>query len=113
MSSSNCPNKYVPEYVPQDLRRYERDGGMTWYDQIKCQEFLRNSDSDKHLKTAKNINFDIIRREAADQKVLDEVLQNTRPFKMKEPLNILKVTRANFFLPHSGLTDLKFFLKRR
>lgn len=73
MSSSNCTNNYIPEYVAQNLPWYERDGLMTWYDQIKCQEFLRNSD--KHFKTGKIVNFDIISREAAAEKVLDNVLK--------------------------------------
>ena len=73
MSSSKCTNNYVPEYVSQGLPWYERDGLMPWHDQVKCQEFLRNSN--KHFKTAKIINFDIIRREAAGQKVPDEVLK--------------------------------------
>ena len=32
----NCTNKYVPEFIPSDLKWYERDGLMTWYDQVKC-----------------------------------------------------------------------------
>ena len=73
MSSSNCTNNYVPEYVPQDLPWYERHGLITWYDQVKSQKFLRNSNN--HFKTASFINFDIIRREAAGHKVQDEVLK--------------------------------------
>ena len=52
---------------------YERDRLLTWYDQVKCQEFLRNLN--KHFETAKIIKFDIIRRKAAGQKVPDEVLK--------------------------------------
>lgn len=55
---SNCVNNYVLEYFPKDLLLYERDGPMTWYDQVKCENFLR--DTDKHFKEAKVINFDII-----------------------------------------------------
>ena len=73
MSNNNCVNNYVPEFVPQDLPRYKRDGLMTYYNQVKCQEYLRNSDS--HFKTAKVINFDIIRREAAREKVPNELLK--------------------------------------
>ena len=73
MSNNNCVNNYVPEFVPQDLPRYERDGLMTYYNQVKCQEYLRNSDN--HFKTAKIINFDIIRREAAREKVPNELLK--------------------------------------
>ena len=67
MSSNNCVNNYVPKYVLKDLLWYERDGLMTWYDQVKCEEFLR--DSDKHFKTEKVMNFDIIRREVAGEKM--------------------------------------------
>ena len=34
---------------------------MTWYDEQKCEDFLR--DTDKHFKEAKIINFDVIYRE--------------------------------------------------
>ena len=39
---SNPTNTYVPKFVPKYLLWYERDGLMTWYDQIKCEDFLRN-----------------------------------------------------------------------
>ena len=51
-------NDYVPEYVPSDLSMYERDGLMTWYDQRKCEEFLR--DPKNHFKNTKMVDFDII-----------------------------------------------------
>ena len=41
-------NRFVPNYVPNNLPWHERDGLMTWYDQVKCQEFLENTDS--HFK---------------------------------------------------------------
>ena len=37
-------NNYVPEYVPENLLWYERDGPLTWYDQAKCKEFLEDPD---------------------------------------------------------------------
>ena len=37
-------NNYVPEYVPENLPWYERDGLLTWYDQEKCKEFLEDPD---------------------------------------------------------------------
>ena len=73
MSNNNCVNNYIPEFVLQDLSWYEQDGLMTSYNPIKCQKFLRNSNS--HFKTAKIINFNIIRREAAGEKVPDELLK--------------------------------------
>ena len=73
MSNNNCVNNSVPEYVPQDLPWYERDGLMTYYNQVKCQEFLRNSDN--HFKAAKIINFVIVRREAVGEKVPVDLLR--------------------------------------
>lgn len=73
MSSNNVVKYYVPEFVPQDLPWYERDGLMTW-----CHEFLRYSDN--HFKTTKKINFDIIRTEFAGKKVPDEVLKKYQTF---------------------------------
>ena len=32
-------NSYVTEYVPESLPWYERDGLLTWYDQVKCKNF--------------------------------------------------------------------------
>ena len=40
----NTANKYVPDFVPNDLKWYERDGLLTWYDQIKCERFLEDPD---------------------------------------------------------------------
>ena len=71
---SNCVNNYVLEYFPKDLLWYERDGLMTWYDQVKCENFLR--DTDKHFKEAKVINSDIIHQEARGEKVPEEVLKH-------------------------------------
>ena len=68
MSSNDGVNNYGPEFVPQDLPWYERDGLMTWY-----YEFLRYSEN--HFKTTKIINFDITRTEVVDKKVPDEVLK--------------------------------------
>ena len=44
-------NNYIPEYVPDDLPWYERDGLMTHLDQIKCDKFLE--DPEKHFKEKK------------------------------------------------------------
>lgn len=46
---------------------------MTWYDQVQCENFLR--DRDKHFKETNIINFDIIHREAQDEKVSDELIK--------------------------------------
>ena len=65
-------NTYIPKYVPSDFKWYERDGLLTWYDQRKCEDFLRDADS--HFKQAKIINFDITRRECRGEEVPKDVL---------------------------------------
>ena len=33
-------NTYIPNYFPSDLKGYEHDGLLTWYDQRKCQDLF-------------------------------------------------------------------------
>ena len=56
--SKKLDNHVVPRYIANDLPWYERDGLMKWYDQVKCQEFLE--DTDKHFKNLNIVNFGII-----------------------------------------------------
>ena len=51
-------NSCLPEYVPEDLPWYERDGLMTYIDQLKYKEFL--SEPDAAIKYTKLINFEMI-----------------------------------------------------
>ena len=62
-SSANTiyTNTYIPEYVPDNLKWYERDRLDTWYKKNKCDEFLE--DTDRYFHTAQIINFDIIRNQ--------------------------------------------------
>ena len=94
MSSNNCTNNYVPEFVPQNLPWYERDRLMMWYDQVKCREFLENSD--KHFKTTKIVNFDIIRRETAGEKVPEEVLRKYQTVQNERVLKYPKNDQKKF-----------------
>ena len=59
-NKKNYLNNYVPEFVPSDLKWYERDGFMTWYDQVKCEQFLE--DVNKYFSKTKIVNFDIINK---------------------------------------------------
>ena len=54
-------NTYIPQYVPDNLKWYERDGLDTWYQKDKCDGFLE--DTDRYFHTAQIINFDIIRNQ--------------------------------------------------
>ena len=38
-------NRFPPNYVPNNMPWYERDSLMSWYDQVKCQEFLESTGS--------------------------------------------------------------------
>ena len=80
--SFNCVNNYVPKDVPRDLPWYEQDGLMTYNDQVKCEEFLR--DSDNYFKTVRIINFDVIWREVASEKVPEELLKHYQNERVKK-----------------------------
>ena len=51
-------NNYIPEYVLSNLKWYERDGLLTYIDQLKCNRFL--ADPDKQFQEIKVIKFDMI-----------------------------------------------------
>ena len=51
-------NNYIPKYVPEDLPWYERDGLLTYIDQLKYKEYI--SDPDAAVQNTKAINFDMI-----------------------------------------------------
>ena len=56
-SSANTiyTNTYIPEYVSDNLKWYERDGLDTWYKNNKCDKFLE--DTDRYFHTTQIINF--------------------------------------------------------
>ena len=51
-------NSYIPPYVKENLKWYERDGLITYIDQLKYNEFRKNRD--KYINETKIVNFDII-----------------------------------------------------
>ena len=51
-------NKFVPTYIPDDLKWFEHDWLETWYRKNKCDEFLQDTDS--HFKNRQIVNFDMI-----------------------------------------------------
>ena len=78
----NTANKYVPDFVPNDLKWYERDGLLTWYDQIKCERFLE--DPDRHFNNTKIVNFDIINKCVRREEVSEQTLRNYQTVQKKE-----------------------------
>ena len=83
----NIANKYVSDFVPNDCKWYERDGLLTWYDQIKCKRFLE--DPDRHFNNTKIVNFDIINKWARGEEVSGQTLTNYQTVQKKRCLNIL------------------------
>ena len=60
-------NKFVPTYVPNNLKWFERDGLETWYRQNKCNEFLNNTDT--YSEKMKIVNFDIINNDPSKNQI--------------------------------------------
>ena len=60
-------NKFIPKYVPNDLKWYEKDGLDTWYLQNKCADLLM--DTDEHFKKMKVVNFDMIKNKGSQEKL--------------------------------------------
>ena len=94
----NIANKYVLDCVPLDLRWYERDGLLTWYDQIKCKRFLE--DPDRHFNNTKIVNFDIINKCVRGEEVFEQTLTNYQTVLKKRCLSILLKTERKLCLLH-------------
>ena len=45
---------------------------MTWHDQVKCEDFLR--DTNKHFQEMKTVNFDIIHRQCREEEASKHLL---------------------------------------
>ena len=59
-------SKFIPKYIPNDLKWYERDGLDTWYFQNKSNDFI--NDTDEHLKQMKITHFDIMKNNVSKEK---------------------------------------------
>ena len=98
-------------YVLPDLPWYERDGLMTWYNQAKSQEFLRNSK--EHFNKTKIINFDIIHRLARGEKIPDDVLKKYQTIQDSRVSQYPKRAGIFFYLKHLRLKEKIFVLKKK
>ena len=63
-------NKFIPKYVPNNLKWYERDDLDTWYLQNKCNDVLM--DTDEHFKETNIVNFDIIKNKKLEEEKLKQ-----------------------------------------
>ena len=96
MNTKKADNHFVPTYVPKDLPWHQRNGLMTWYDQVKCEEFLENTD--KHFQNMEIINFDLI---STNGKVPDEKLKQYQTIDYHEimsyPPDLKEETMSSIF----------------
>ena len=60
-------NAFIPNYVPQNLKWYEKDELETWYRQIKCEEFLNTTNLS--FSKRKITNLDIIKSQVSENKL--------------------------------------------
>ena len=114
MSIQRAVNKYVPDYVSPDLKWYERDGFLTYIDQLKYSEFSKNPDGS--VKNAKVVNFEIIHvqcrgdgRKFDDkyyQTVSESSVKNMPQKEMKKALGAcLRSERKDLFVEKKLLFD--------
>ena len=58
MSEKILFNKYIPEVVPSNLKWFERDGLLSYVNQLKYERFI--SDPDKYLEKGEVIKFEMV-----------------------------------------------------
>ena len=49
----NFTNNYIPEFVPDNLKWYERDSLMTYIDKLKYDNFIK--DTGRHFEKRKSL----------------------------------------------------------
>ena len=64
-------NKYIPPFVKQNLKWYERDGLITYIDQLEYKKF--EEDRDTYLEKIKITNFDIIHSKCRNEPLENEI----------------------------------------
>lgn len=70
----NHTSSYALLFVPQDIKWYEKDKLMTWYDQGKRKDFLQDLDS--HFENSNIINLHIINKQDRDEEICQTTLKN-------------------------------------
>ena len=60
-------NKFIPKFIPNDLKWYKKDGLDTLYLQNKCNEFINNTDT--YFTNLKITNFDLIKNDVSKENI--------------------------------------------
>ena len=64
-------NKYIPPFVKENLKWYERDGLITYIEQLEYKKF--KEDRDSYLEKIKITNFDIIHSKCRNEPLENEI----------------------------------------
>ena len=88
-------NKFIPKYVPNNLKWCERDGLDTWYLQNKCNVFL--IDTDEHFKETNIVNFDIIKNKKLEEEKLKQYQTIDHDEIMKYPAQLPEQICSSIF----------------
>ena len=60
-------SKFIPKYIPENLKWYEKDGLDTWFLRNKYEEFLNNTDL--HFKKRHIVNFYMIKNNPSQETI--------------------------------------------
>ena len=78
--NKNVDNVFVPKFIPNNLKWYERDGLNTWYEQGKCQDFL--DDLDSHFENLEIVYFALIHSKGNLPETKIKQISDSQPFRI-------------------------------
>lgn len=84
---------------------------MTWYEQRKCKEFLKNPQ--EHFEKTNIVNFDIINKQIRSEKISDKLLKEYQTVQEKKLVNIQKKNARTFCLVPLEQIGLISILKQK
>ena len=99
-------NNYIPEYIPRNLKWYERDGLLTYIDKLKCNPDKHSEDPDKRFKETKIINFETIHKQARSEKISDKFFFKNQTI-TKKRTRLYPKKEQNKFLSSAFRTNRK------
>ena len=104
-------NNYIPEYVLSNLKWYERDGLLTYIDQLKCNRFL--ADPDKHFQEIKVIKFDIIYKTIRGEKIPEKTLKDYQTVKAESTKAYPKKDQDKFLSSVFGIDRKDIYFEKK
>ena len=107
MSLPIVQNSYILRYVKKDLKWYERDGLLTYIDQLEYERF--SNDRDHYLKNVKLTNFDIIHSQCRgdERKHCDKFYQTITNENLEKMLPTIK---RKLLLPAPEVNVMTFMI---